>query len=278
VNQVRNIGHRPGRRERSVPAVDRAVLVLRAVSAAGAGLRLADLSRQLGLSKSSLSDLLLTLEGHGLVERDPASRTFHLGHTLVELGMAARGGLDLARAARPALLALRDLMAETAILHIPAGPEPLILDSAESPHQLKVVAPVGHRLPPLAGSVAKVFLAALPDDERRAAVTAATLPCFTPRAETDPDVYLAELERVRRSGYATDDEEYLLGVRAVSAPVLDNARHTVGTLTLVGAGSRFTRTRLRAAAPELVAAARDVSRRLGAEARLPAGAAEGWRQ
>jgi DNA-binding IclR family transcriptional regulator len=279
VNEVRNLEPtRSPRTGRSVPAVERAVLVLRTLSEAGSGLRLSELARLLDLSKSSLSDLLFTLEQEGLVERDPGSRAFRLGHTLVGLGMAATGGLDLARAARPALTALRDLTAETTILHIPTGPEALVVDAVESAHQLKVVAPVGHRLPAFAGSVAKVLLAWRPADQRDAAVAAVALPAFTPRSITDAGAYLAELDRARAAGYATDDEEYLPGVRAASAPVLDHTGRTVGTLSVVAVASRVTRKRLREIGPQLAGEATAVSRRLGAGATLTEDAVAGAQQ
>jgi DNA-binding IclR family transcriptional regulator len=264
---MRPRGADPADGRRLVPAVDRAVRILAELGEAGTELRLSDLTHRLELSKSTLSDLLNTLDAHGLVERDPASRAYRLGHALVELGVAARGGRDLVRDARPALVRLRDQTAETAILHVPSGRGALVLDAVESEHQLKVVAPAGHRLPPLAGAVAKVFLAALPDDERAAAVGSAPLPSFTERTVTDPQAYLAVLADVRRDGCAIDDEEYLSGVRAVCAPLVDHARRTVGALTVVGASSRLGRDRLAEIATEVTTAAGEVSRRLGAGTR-----------
>lgn len=256
-----------GSRGSRVPAVGRAVLVLRTLSQDGTtGLTLTQLSRQLELSKSSLSDLLATLGEHRFVERDPATGAFRLGHALVQLGDAARGGLDLVRAARPALVRLRETTAETAILHVPdaGGVEASVLDAAESRHQLKVVAPVGHRLPAFAGSVAKVLLAARSESERRALVTGRRLPTYTPRTITDTDGYLDELSSVEAAGYAVDDEEYLDGVRAVSAPVRDHAGRTVAALTVVGAASRLDRNELPDVADAVVAGAGRVSENLGA--------------
>lgn len=260
VNLVRDAERRPP----VVPAVARAVHVLRALGEDGDGLRLSELSRQLGVSKSTLSGLLWTLEGFGLVERDPASRAFRLGVGLLDLSAAVLRRLDLREAARPALEGLRDASGETAILHVPRGGQLLILDRAEPDHQLKVVAPVGHRLPAFAGSVAKALLAALPEGQAEVLVRSRPLPAFTPRSIGDPDRYLEEVARARRDGYALEDEEFLPGVRAVSAPVLDAAGHAVGTLSVVGVSARLTGDRMRALAQDVAEAARAVSRRLGA--------------
>jgi IclR family acetate operon transcriptional repressor len=263
--------------QRTVPAVDRAVRVLRALAADGAAApRLSDLGRQLGLSKSSLSDLLATLERHGLVERDGDSRGYRLGATLLALGSAALRRLDVAQLARPHLAGLRDATGETAVLHVPTADGAIIVARAESHHDLKVVAPLGHRLPRFAGAVAKVLLAARPEAEV-ARHLPRRLPAFTPQSITAPGRYLRELRRVRRLGYAVDDEEYLPGVRAVSAPVRDARGRVVAALTAVGSSVRLTRNRLAAAARAVVAEADELSRRLGAPGGTPVQAGAGAR-
>ena len=252
------------RSPRLVPAIERAVLVLQALSADGGSRRLSDLSRQLGFSKSTLSELLSTLEHYGFVERDSDSRAYRLGYALLELGNAVLRRLDLRQVARPYLVRLRDSTGETAVLHAPIGQGALIIERAESDHQLKVVAPLGYRLPPFAGAVAKVFLAGRPEQELTHLLAGRPLPAFTSSAITDPGRFLKELARVRRRGYAVDDEEYLPGVRAVSAPILDGRGRTVATVTIVGSSARLTHVRLREAAREVLGAAERISRRLGA--------------
>ncbi|MGH2404460.1 MAG: IclR family transcriptional regulator [bacterium] len=246
--------------------MERAARVLRALAADGESLRLSDLSLQLGVSKSTLSDLLATLEHLGFVERDGDARTFRLGYGLLELANAVLRRLDLRQVARPYLTRLQNQIGETAVLHVPDGDGALIVDRVESDHQLKVVAPVGHRLPPLAGSVAKVFAAQLPDRELTALLRTHPLRAFTPRAITSPQRYHREVADARRLGYAIDDEEYLPGVRAVSAPVLGSAGRAVATVTVVGSSVRLSDARMRQAATSLLEAAGETSRRLGAPA------------
>jgi IclR family acetate operon transcriptional repressor len=249
-----------------VPAVERAVLVLRTLGSDDRGRRLSELSRELGLSKSTLSGLLSTLERYGLVERDPDSRVFHLGIGLLDLGGAVLRRLDLRALAHPSLRRLAEASGETAILHVRDGEEAVIADRSEPAGQLMVVAPLGHRLPPFAGSVAKAILATLPEQEAAALVRSRPLPAFTPRSITAPDRYLAELARARADGYALEDDEYLAGVHAVSAAILDAGGRAVGTLSVAAVRARVTGERIRELGPVVAGAARDVSRRLGAPA------------
>ena len=248
----------------AVPAIERAIRVLQALAENGEGRGLSELSRQLGVSKSTLSGVLATLERHRLVERDAGSRAFRLGVGLLDLSAAVIGRLDVREVARPFLVELCDASGETAILHVRSGEESVILDRAEPDRELKVVAPVGRRLPPFAGSVAKALLAELPAAEAEAFVRARPLPAFTPRSAAQPARYLKELARVRREGYALDDEEYLPGVRAASAVLRDRRGRAVGTLSVVGVGARVDSEHLHELGAQVAAAAAAASRRLGA--------------
>ena len=200
------------------------------------------------------------------MERDGDSRAYRLGYALIELGNAVLRRLDLRQVARPYLARLRESTGETAVLHIPSGQGAVIIDRAESNHQLKVTAPLGHRLPPFAGAVAKVFLAARSDHELADLLKGRALPTYTSRSISDPARYRKELARVSRRGYAVDDEEYLPGVRAISAPILAGRGQTIATITVVGFSARLGPEKTREAVAEVLVAAESISRRLGAEA------------
>jgi DNA-binding IclR family transcriptional regulator len=259
-----------------VPAVDRAARLLRALSAHESegtdqpGMSAAELSRELEISKSTLSALLTTLERHRLVERDPLTRRVRLGLALVELAASVSTDVDIREAARPHLVRLRRDSGETAILHLLSGEDVRIAERAEPDTQLKVVAPLRTRLPRFAGSVAKVMLAALEPAEAEAIVRAQELPAFTPRSIVDPDAYLEQVAQARRRGYARENEEYLIGVSAVSAPVINHAGETIGTISVACVKTR-ARERLHELAIPVMNAAAQTSRRLGApgEGRWP---------
>jgi IclR family transcriptional regulator, KDG regulon repressor len=259
-----------------VPAVDRAARLLRALSAQeGAlphqpGMSASELSRELGISKSTLSALLTTLERHGLVQRDLLTRRVRLGLALLELAAAVSTDVDVREAARPHLARLRRHTGETAILHLSSGDDVRIAERAEPATQLKVVAPLGTRLPHFAGSVAKVLLAALEPGEAAAIVRGHELPAFTPRSIVDPDAYLEQVAQTRRRGYARENEEYLVGVSAVSAPVINHEGRTIGTISVACVKTR-ARERMYELAQPVMDAGAETSRRLAApgEGRWP---------
>ena len=252
-----------------VPAVDRAARILRALSAHEGegphqpGMSASELGRELDISKSTLSGLLATLERHGLVQRDPLTRRVRLGLALVELAAAVSTGVDVREAARPQLARLRRHSGETAILHLGSADDVRIAERAEPATQLKVVAPLGTRLPRFAGSVAKVLLAAVEPDEAEAIVRGHKLPAFTPRSIVDRGAYLEQVAQTRLRGYARENEEYLVGVSAVSAPVINHEGRTIGTISVACVKTR-ARERLNELAEPVINAAAQTSRRLGA--------------
>jgi DNA-binding IclR family transcriptional regulator len=252
-----------------VPAVDRAVTLLRLLQDGGGGHGVSDLSRKAGLHKSTVHDILHTLCHHHLVEQDPATRRFRLAAGLLEFSAHVRERLDLRRAARAHLGELARATGETVFLGTFDGDHVMIVDKEESNHDLKITSPVGRRIPHCAGAFGKVFLAAMPAAERDRLLRRRPLRAFTARSVTDAAAYARELARVRRDGFALDDEEYLDGVRAAAAPIVDEAGRVVGALSVVGLKARLKAPAFRALGPQAAAAARAVSERLGAT-RYPA--------
>jgi IclR family transcriptional regulator, KDG regulon repressor len=252
-----------------VPAVDRAVTLLRLLQDGGGGHGVSELSRAAGLHKSTVHDILHTLCHHRLVEQDPATKRFRLAAGLLEFSAHVRERLDLRRAARAHLADLARATGETVFLGAFDGDHVMIVDKEESGHDLKITSPVGRRIPYCAGAFGKVFLAALPAAERDRLLRRRPLRAFTARSITDAGAYARELVRVRRDGFALDDEEYLDGVRAAAAPVVDGAGRVVGALSAVGLKARLKAPAFRALGPQAAAAARAVSERLGAT-RYPA--------
>jgi DNA-binding IclR family transcriptional regulator len=242
--------------------VARAAGILFSLGNGQAETSLTALARQLGIHKSTAHGILATLAAYGLVERDPLTRRYRLGRALVMLGRAADRD-DLEPLTRPHLDRLCRLSGETAAFHLRGGDGSVIVASAESPHQLKVIAPPGHALPRFAGAVAKVLHAFAGPAAVR---LPGRLPAFTPQAITDPDRYRQELDRVRRAGVAYDDMEYLPGVRAISAPVFRGRppadAEAIGAISIIGVAARVGPADLRRFARPLLAATRELSETL----------------
>jgi len=241
------------------PAIRRAAEILEHLSECADPPTLSELSRGLGYGKSTVHGLLQSLESLGWVAR--AGNGYALGPGLLELARRAAAAGDLGALARRPMEDLAERLGEAVFVGKPRGDVVVVLDWVEGRGDLRVSSRPGMELPLFAGALGKVFLAALPREEARAALERTELPRFTDRSITDPEEFLREVDRARTLGDAVDDEEYLRGVRAVAAPVLCGGK-AVAALWVAGFTSRLTDDQVVAAGALLVRAVATVSRGL----------------
>jgi len=205
------------------PIVKKAFLILKAISTAGNGLRISEISTRLDISKSTVHGITAALEDQGAIIRDPGSKQYTIGATLMELGKAAYEKMDFKKAARPVMEKLMEQCRESVFLGVRNQDTVTVIDLVESRKDFKISSPIGTSLPLLAGAVGKIFLSEMIPGDAREYIRSKGLTRFTPNTITDQDIYFKALETVRSSGVAFDDEEYISGVRAVAAPI-----HTQG--------------------------------------------------
>ena len=197
-----------------MPAVDRAARILALIEAAARPMSITDIARHMDVSKGTIREILETLRGHGLLERDADSKLYRLGPQLVRLGASSREGQKLLGAARPYLTALCEEQREITLLLVPQENRLFIqevFEPADPRTPILVAASPGRSIPNTAGACGKVLMA-WSDKKARAELM----------ASTDHPVKFkpAELARIRNQGYAIDDEEFMEGIRGVSAPIL----------------------------------------------------------
>ena len=203
----------------SAPTVKKAFKILRLLSKSEKGLRISDLANRLEMGKSTVHGITAALEDLGAIIRDSNTKRYTLGVTLFELGRAAYVRIDLKDVARPAMETLMAKTQESVYLGVRNGDRITILDIVESWQDLKISSPVGASIPLFAGAAGKVLLAAMNPEDAAQLVHANGLPQYTDRTIIDAERYIQELDIVRQQGYASDDEEFIAGVRAVAAPI-----------------------------------------------------------
>ena len=247
----------PGRRRsNTVQAVDRAALLLKAVATAAEPSTAWELAGRCGLNRSTAWRLLSTLEAHGLVERDPATQRYRPGYAAIQLASAT--DIDaLARRVRPILERVTTATGEIATLAAVQRFSLVYVDQADppgppSPNWL------GRPIPLHATSSGKVFLAWLPDEERRS-VLPRELERFTPETITDPAELEQVLSQIRRDGYGSCLGEYEEFSNGVSAALLDSHGRPVVILNVWGPSQRVTRQRLPTLGREALRAVHEMS-------------------
>lgn len=245
-----------------VRSVRRAVRILEAFRE-GPSLTITELSRALTLPKSSVYELVSTLASEGLLAREDSGNRYRLGLRLVELARGAERGLEVRQVAHPLIEKLRDELNETVQLTILDGEEILYVDGCESTRQLRTFFQFGDRAPLHCTALGKAILANLPADEIERRLRRRTLKAYTSETLTDPQALRRELERTAARGYSVDDMEHEEGVRCVGAPIRDREGRAIASISASGPAQRLAPGRDREIARRIVAAAEEISRRLG---------------
>jgi DNA-binding IclR family transcriptional regulator len=233
-------------RERSgapaaVKSADRVMTILDLLGERGP-LTFSELVAELELPKSSAHSLLATMTDRGYLELDPGRRTYAVGIRVWQLARTRSDIEDLRVLLQPLMDRLGALTTETVQLARLEGAEVVYLAMVEAAHPMKLMSSPGARLPAHGSGVGKVLLAALdPGDARSRLERAAPLRALTEHTITDPEQLMTELERVRKRGYGTDQEEFAIGLRCVAMPVLDGDGRTVAAMSVSIPTPRWSR-------------------------------------
>jgi DNA-binding IclR family transcriptional regulator len=127
--------------------------------------------------------------------------------------------MELRGIARIPIERLMERVGETVFLGVMNGDHVTILDVVESANEMKITSPPGTRLPLLAGATGKAFLSQFEEEKAKEIVDKMGLAKYTAKSIIDPKKFLREVEEAKKKGYAIDDEEYLIGVRAIASPI-----------------------------------------------------------
>ena len=185
-------------------SVRNAARVLRAFSHADQEMGVTELSRRLGLGKSTTHRLVATLEAERLLEQDPATGKYRLGLALYELGTTVTEHVDLHQASLPVLTTLRHRTGEMVHVAVLDGLEAVYVERLESPYMLPVFRRVGHRLPAHWTSSGKVLLAALPRAELERRLKGAELDARTSHTITDHRALVLRAPAGRQAGLGVE--------------------------------------------------------------------------
>jgi len=186
----------------------------------------------LGVHKSTASRLAGVLERAGLLTR--SGRRFRLGLEVIRLGTLAMRSTDFVAWMQPAMEKLSQQTGETVNLAVPDGEFVLNVAEVSSTFLLSSSGSwIGRRIMPHAVADGKVLMAygALAMPER--------LERYTARTITDHDALKAELEEVRRNGYATAVAELEEGLVAAASPVFGGTGACIAALSVSGPAFRM---------------------------------------
>ncbi|WP_373460890.1 IclR family transcriptional regulator [Pseudarthrobacter enclensis] len=226
------------------------------------GATAADISRRAELPFSTTYRLLGSLTRDGFVDYEPDGRRYHLGLRIFQLGQRVSNHHGFAGTAMPILRRVTEQTGEATILSVRDGLHHLTVSKVDGPQTFRVTSDPGHLGSLSTTAVGKALVAFAEDAEREKLLAELPLEALTGKSITDRDAFRAEIEKVRRQGYAVMDEENEAGMRAVAVPLLNDQGHAFASLATAVPVFRLDLEGLTTHVPLLQEAAAELAARL----------------
>lgn len=248
-----------------VQAVDRAIDTMLALAGRVEPQSVTQIAKAIGASKSSAFAMLQTLEARGLVDSsgEGLARGYTLGLTLARLGHHATRQVTLTDAALPRLRQLTAATKLSSRVAVCADGHAVIIGQVDGPSAVRFNLNMGAREPLHSSGIGKSILASFSDEEVREFVAAALPDRRTERTLTTADELIAEAGRIRKRGFAVDDEEDAAGILCIGATLHDHTGGCAGAISVTGLKVNFPRARVFEVGAMVRAAAEEISQRLG---------------
>jgi DNA-binding IclR family transcriptional regulator len=244
-----------------VPAVTRTLDILEYLSK-NEEASLTQIHQDLNLAKSTSYGILLTLEDRGYI-RKGISGKYQLGLKLYELGVKARERIDYVKEAYPILKELAEKTGLTCNFGVLDGDVAVYLEKIDAPSPIRLNSWKGKRMPLHCTALGKALLAFQNLPETIEILERLELTKLTNRTITDKDTLLSQLLKIKKDGYAIDDQENEIDITCIAVPVFDQTNKAVGAISLSGLASRMTPEKIQETIVYLKLACNSISEKIG---------------
>ena len=204
----------------NAPVLKKGIEILKLITRTEEPLGVSEIARRLSIVKSTALGILKSLEEEGFVTQDAVSKKFVAGSALYQFSREALRSMELPVVAKPFLQRLVEFVDETVILAVRDEDNTIrVLEVVEPKKELKITVPVGTRFPFYTSAFMKLFFSQMTDEEIIRFVNENPLPRYTDNSISRLEDVLNQVEKTRQQGYATDLEEYRIGVKALASLV-----------------------------------------------------------
>ena len=241
---MRQAAHDPGFSQ----SLERGLAILSAFAPDRPALGISELAHELAHTRSTTHRYVATLATLGYLQQDDSTRKYRLGPRVLDLGFSVLGSLELREIAAPHLRRLTDITGHTSNLAIRDDTDVILIDRVRGRpgryHHLEFSLHVGSRLPSYCSATGKALLAFLPPPDLDQLLDRIDLIQRGPRTLTSKTALKAELERVRRTGVAVNDEELESALRSIAVPVRSRSGEVIAAVNIAIPWSPVTMTEL----------------------------------
>lgn len=195
-------------------------------------LTITELSEILKIYPSTIHRILETLKYRGYVEQDSVTKKYFLGLQLFKLGKYKMSKIDLVKVSHPFLKELVDNFNENAYLGIYHEEKVLYLEKVESTHRITMSTHIGETAPLYCSALGKLLLTGLSKEEINKILSKNKLKRFTKKTITNKRLLKAEINKVKKQGFALDIGEHEENVCCVAAGVLNHKGEIIAAISV----------------------------------------------
>lgn len=224
---------------------------------------LSTISKDLGIPKSSVFDIIHTLVYKKMVQVDEDTKCFSLDVHCFEIGSTYLSRTDIHTQARPILKQLSLQTSETTFLAVENNGMIVYLDKEEGSSPTRTTCVIGDRNDMYSTGLGKAILATLPIEKIRLITGGGKLTAKTPNTKTSFEALMADLELTRQRGYSIDNREDNDYVFCVGAPILNQSGDCIGSISISAIYTSISEERLNFFSQLITGAALEISHKFG---------------
>lgn len=222
-----------------------------------------EIADELRVDKSTASRLVDTMKHYDMVRLDPLNKKYRLGLRILYLGDGIRRSIHVASVARPFMHKLSEVIGESVHLASVSNDMVYIIDQVRSKRKYNLSASIGMIEPWHCSSVGKCILAYMLDDEVDRICSGYEMTRYNKNTITKVDKLKKELARIRKAGYALDDEEVVEGVCCIATPIFNYGGYVNHSLGVSGPAVQLTPATRNKYIEEMCKYSRRISEELG---------------
>jgi IclR family transcriptional regulator, KDG regulon repressor len=245
--------------------VTRAIDVLNLFTAERPELGIMEMSRLLGISKSSVHRLATTLESAGYLRQDRVNQRYQLGFKVLQLANILLTSLKFRDIALPWMEQLRTQTNETVSLYVADRDARICIERLEGTQDIRFVVDINMRLPLHIGAAGKLLLAHQSEAMRKRLMVqwqAESKSLFS-HSHGSLEEFERELISIQKQGYAISIGERVTYAAALAVPILNYRGEILAALTISGPSVRFTEEHIFQWLPPAQNAAQAISAQMG---------------
>ncbi len=227
-----------------IASVQRALDILNLFGESHPELGNAEIAKLLGLDPATVAGLVSTLRVNNYLEQNPANRKYRLGLKLVERASLLLDQLDLRKISIPYMESLREWCDESINLSVRDHQEVVYIERIYGSRALGIRSERGKRAPVHSTALGKAIVAYMSPPECSAFLEHYVFSPVTRYTITDHGQFLKELDRIRKCGFAIDEEENEIGGRCLAAPIFNHDGYAVASISISAPIQRLPREKI----------------------------------